>query len=289
MKRFYFVGAVVAMFLLNSCDQGGPETLDTAESPAETANEEVVEPYFKEERNGIILTEASDSPSFHDAALSLEKPDLSKNLNAGKNTFTFNVKNFELGSSTPGEEHRPCAVSEKGQHIHWILNNTPYTAHYEPVIEKELEPGKHLLLAFLSRSYHESIKNNTAYILKQLNVGENKDQEDYNLNAPHLFYSRPKGEYEGEDTKKLLVDFYLVNTNLSENGNRIQLTVNETSFILTKWVPYQLEGLPMGENTVRIQLVDKAGMPVAGPFNDSGDRKIILKPSADQASHTHSH
>ncbi|HET6245350.1 MAG: hypothetical protein H0V01_12540 [Bacteroidetes bacterium] len=287
MKRFYFLGAFAAMLILNSCTNNEPETLDTVKSPAETANQEIVEPYFRTEKDGIILTEAPDSPLFPNAKLSLKNPDLSKNLTQGKNTFGFEVKNFELGSPTPGEEHRECAVSKQGQHIHWILNNAPYTAHYEPTIEKELQPGKHLLLAFLSRSYHESIKNNTAYLLKQINVGATKDQQDYNLNGQHLFYSRPKGEYIGADTEKLLLDFYLVNTNISESGNKVSLTINGTTFLLTKWLPYQIQGLPMGENTVRIQLVDNAGLPVAGPFNDSGDRKIILKPAEQKAGHVH--
>ena len=286
MTKIYFFGAVAAMAFITSCDQQRPETLDTVKSPAETANNEGITPFFKTEKNGIIITEAPKSYAFLDARLSLEEPDLSKNLTPGKNTFVFKVENFDLSVQTPGADHRECANSKQGQHIHWILDNSPYTAHYEPRIEKELEPGKHLLVAFLSRSYHESIKNNKAYILKQVNVGDANDKPDFDLKAQHLFYSRPKGDYEGADTKKILLDFYLVNTSLADNGNKVRLTVNGTEFLLTRWIPYQIEGLPMGENIVRIQLVDNSGLPVTGPFNDSGDRKIILKPgSAEHAGH----
>jgi hypothetical protein len=277
MKKFSLVGVLTVLVFLGACGPDSPETLDTAESPAET-NFEEIDPFYSVEQNGIRVIEAPHSPNFPNAKISLEKPELNKNLNSGLNSFIFNVENFELGAQTADAEHRECANSAQGQHIHWILNNTPYTAHYEPKVEKTLENGKHLLLAFLSRSYHESLKKDNAYILKQINVGPTQPGNDFNLNDPHLFYSRPKGEYVGDDTHSILIDFYLVNTNISENGNKVRLIIDGTSFMLTKWVPYKVEGLTAGEHTFRLQLIDKAGMPVEGPFNDSGDRIITLKP-----------
>jgi hypothetical protein len=286
MKKFNLILPFAIAFFVVSCDNSNrPETLDTVESPAETANSDEVDAFFRSEQNGIILTEAPSSPAFNDARLSLEEPQNLDALNPGKNRFVFGVSGFELGAQTPGAEHRECANSEQGQHIHWILNNEPYTAHYEPTIEKELQPGKHLLLAFLSRSYHESLKHNSAYLVKQLNVGKTPKGNDFDLNAPMLFYSRPKGEYKGNDIEKLLVDFYPVNVNLSPNGNKVRLIIDGTEFLLTKWAPYRVEGLTPGQHTFRIQLVDNAGLPIAGPFNDSGDRVITLTAGEDHAHH----
>jgi hypothetical protein len=276
MKRIFVLGAAAMFIFAVSCRPGEPETQDTVKSPAETATDDVA-PFFDVTQQGIRVYEVTESFDFPNASISLDEPNLSQNLKSGKNTFLFDVDNFELGAQTPDAMHRECANSEQGQHIHWILNNAPYTAHYEPRVEKDMENGKHLLLAFLSRSYHESIKRNNAYLLKQINVGPTQPGGDFNLNEPHLFYSRPKGEYVGDDITPLLVDFYLVNTNLSEGGNKVRLIINGTDFLLTKWAPYKVEGLPPGEHTFRIQLIDNAGMPVAGPFNDSGDRKITLK------------
>jgi hypothetical protein len=287
MKNRFLFTVIAAGLLIAGCDSDRPETMDTVESPAESANVGQVDAFFRAEKNGIVIYEAPESPDFPNASINLKDPDTDKSLRPGKNRFFFEVDNFELGAQTPDAQHRECANSEQGQHIHWILNNEPYTAHYEPTIEKELKDGKHLLLAFLSRSYHESIKRNNAYTLKQLNVGDTRNAQDFDLNAPHLFYSRPKGEYEGNDTRVLLLDFYIVNTDISDGGNKVRVIIDgNTEFILTKWVPYKIEGLGEGEHTIRIQLIDNAGMPVQGPFNDSGERKVVLK-NVPASGHTH--
>jgi hypothetical protein len=39
-------------------------------------------------------------------------------------------------------------------------------------------------------------------------------------------------------------------------------------------VPYFIEGLQLGEHTVRLELVDPQGQLVPGPFNDSGERSF---------------
>jgi hypothetical protein len=283
-------GLIILMFLggLISCDPRSPETMDRVQSPAEVSDYDVVEPTVQFEKNGLVLSEAPSSFNYPDARISIETPDLSKNLNPGNVNFKFKVDNFELGTQTPGAEHRKCANSEEGQHIHYILNNEPYTAHYEPAVAKQLPEGKHLLLAFLSRSYHESIKTNSAYLLEQINVGNAAHIPDYNLKGQHLFYSRPKGDYEGEDIEHLLVDFYLVNTSISEKGNKVRLVIDgNTEFLLTRWVPYKVTGLSPGEHTFRIQLIDNAGLLVPGPFNDSGDRKITLKANGEAHHHHH--
>ena len=113
------------------------------------------------------------------------------------------------------------ANSAKGQHIHFIVNNGPYSAHYNDNFETKLNNKNNLILAFLSRSYHESVKNNDAFVLTQ--TGE---ENQIDLSSEFLFYSRPKGVYKGDDTKKLLFDFYLVNTDLSPNGNNVKLTLS---------------------------------------------------------------
>ena len=57
--------------------------------------------------------------------------------------------------------------------------------------------------------------------------GEN---QSYDLTNEFLFYSRPKGTYKGNDTKKLLLDFYLVNTDISPTGNKVKATINDVVF-----------------------------------------------------------
>ena len=270
LKTFVILFCAILFF---SCGNENKNTEETVEADVEVGQPEMM----AMEKNGIKIMELENSPEFPDAKLTLSEPSDLSNLKAGKNKFVFNVENYELGSMTHSSVADMAANSHQGQHIHWILNNEPYTAHYETVIEKDLPAGKHLLLSFLSRSYHESIKNNTAYVLTQLNVGNNLDQPDFNLNDAHLFYSRPKGEYTADEMQNLLLDFYLLNTDLSDKGKKVKVWIDGTEFIITKWKPYIVQGLQAGDHIFRIQLIDENNNPVQGPFNDSGDRKITLK------------
>lgn len=228
---------------------------------------------FIEEKGGIKLHIFNGSPDFPTAKLAMKQPDTKKVLPEGKIHFDFEVKNFELTKQTEDAPEKHCANSAQGQHIHHILNNSPYVAYYNPSFDTTLPAGHYVDLAFLSRSYHESIKHKSAYVLTQFDVAKKGKAVD--LNGSHLFYSRPKGEYKGADTKKVLLDFYLVNTELATDGNKVRLTVNGNEFMLTSWTSYALLGLPMGKNIIKLELMDKEGNLIPGPFN-SVEREITL-------------
>lgn len=213
------------------------------------------------------------SPAFADAGLEMTMPERGVSLAAGENKFNFNVTNYNLGEQSPGADgsniaSNGLANSGKGQHIHLILNNGPYSAHYEPGFEKVLKDGHYVCLAFLSRSWHESVKNESAFAVSQFVVGNPGEYKEADFKAPHMFYSRPKGTYYGAEKDKLLLDFFLVNTTLAADGNRVKATINGQEFTFTEWAPYVIEGLEYGEVTVRLQLLDKDNQQVPGPFND---------------------
>ena len=215
----------------------------------------------------IKLTKLEGSPPYLNAKISTASitPD-----NETEYVFSFDISNYELGAQTKNDIESQLANSAKGQHIHFIVNNGPYSAHYTNNFKKKLEKDNNVILAFLSRSYHESVKNPNAFILTQ--IGENK----IDLNKEFLFYSRPKGIYKGKDTEKLLLDFYLINTTISPNGNKVKATINDAEFIITEWAPYYLEGLPKGEVKIKLELISSDGKLVDSPFNPSV-RTVILE------------
>jgi hypothetical protein len=220
----------------------------------------------------ITITKFEESPEFTTSKLSLITDQKAENTN---NHFSFNVENYELGEQTPGAIENGLANSAKGQHIHMIVNNGPYSAHYTSDFSKDLNQESNLILFFLSRSFHESVKNSNAFSLIQINSDE-ENSESYDLNSEFLFYSRPKGIYKGNDTKKLLLDFYLVNTEISSNGNKVRVTINEKEFIIEEWTPYYIEGLPLGEVTVKLELINSNGELIDTPFNPV-ERKVTLQ------------
>jgi len=219
-----------------------------------------------EESKQITIHKVVGSPIYENSKLSL----IDERKIDDEFTFSFLVDDYELGIQTNKEFDYNLANSAKGQHIHFIVDNGPYSAHYTDNFSKKLEEGN-VVLAFLSRSYHESVKNNQAYVLTQIG-----DKNNIDISREFLFYSRPKGKYSGNDTKKLLLDFYLVNTNISSNGNKVRATINDVEFIIDDWSPYYIEGLPLGEVTIKLELIDSKGNLIETPFNPSL-RTVILE------------
>lgn len=231
-----------------------------------------------EETTSDISITPLESPAFDDAMLEMTAPkENAENISAGAVDFSYNVKNYELGAQTSDAANKNLANSDKGQHIHLILNNNPYSAHYEPNFTKDLEEGHYVALSFLSRSYHESVKTYGASNVRQFTVGrETQDNERVDLSAPHMFYSRPKGSYAGKDAERILLDFYLLNTDLSADGNKVRATINGQEFMIDKWQPYIIEGHKIEEMTVKLELLDANGELIPSPYNPV-ERTITLE------------
>ncbi|MEM6517048.1 MAG: hypothetical protein AAF688_12755 [Bacteroidota bacterium] len=223
----------------------------------------------------ITIEKLENSPAYETASLELQAPNTDETLTSGEAKFDFDIQNYELGAQTNSDNANLLANSGKGQHIHFILNNQPYSAHYEASFSKELPDGTHHLVAFLSRSYHESVKNDNSVVVKKVQVGQEETQE-LDMEAPTLIYSRPKGTYAGKDTENLLLDFFVLNTTLSEDGNKVRATINDEEFIISEWAPQVLKGLPKGEISVKLELIDAEGNLIEGPFN-SVTRTVTLK------------
>ena len=219
----------------------------------------------------VYLKKIEDSPAYEDSSLEIKEI-----VKSGeKYNFSFDINNYDLGIQTKKEFDYDLANSAKGQHIHFILNNGPYSAHYDQNFDYELPDGNNVVLAFLSRSYHESVKNSDAYVLTQIG-----DSNKINLESEFLFYSRPKGTYEGLDTEKLLLDFYLVNTKLSATGNKVKLTIKQGTFthqfLIESWDAYYIEGLDKGDVTIKLELINNEGDLIETPFNPSS-RTVVLE------------
>ncbi len=259
---------VLGLIILWSCG-GGTKTMQEPEQTNQTTDNT-----YDSLSALITLTKAPASPEYEEAVLTLVEP-YQDMADTGAVKFEFKVSNYELGVQTSDAAERGIANSAKGQHIHLIINNGPYSAHYTPNFEKNLEAGNYTILAFLSRSYHESVKGPATFATKQLTVG-NVPSEPFNFDAAHLFYSRPKGTYKGADTKKVMLDFFLLNTDLSPDGNKVRATINGKVFMIDEWAPYYIENAPIGDLKIKLELLNAAGEVIPGPYNVS-ERTVKLE------------
>lgn len=223
----------------------------------------------------ITLADVPASPEFPGASLAIASVKGEKNAtgDSTKVSFTFNVKNYELKSQTADAGSKVCNNSDKGQHIHFVLDNTPYVALYEPKHEVTVPiHTEHTLICFLSRSYHESVKSKGAAVVYQFKIDDKGalQVEKVAAKTPMLFYSRPKGDYVGKDIQNVLLDFYVWNATLGPDYKVKADVKNETtgaaaSFTLNEWKPKFIQGLGEGKCSVTLSLLDKNDQLVAGP------------------------
>lgn len=235
----------------------------------------------------VALAAVSASPEFPGATLTIKNVKADKaGKDSAKVTFNFDVKNYELKLQTTDNANKMCNNSDKGQHIHFILDNTPYKALYEPTNDVTLpNDGKeHYLVAFLSRSYHESIKSKGAAVVYHFKIDEKGNLKKLDdPKTPMLIYSRPKGDYVGKDTTNILLDFYVLNDSLSGGGHKVKAEISNAdksaqhlTATIDKWEPHFIQNLGTGKCKVILTLVDKDGKAVEGPMT-SATREFNLK------------
>jgi hypothetical protein len=205
----------------------------------------------------------------------------------------------------------------KGNHIHVILDNQPYEAYYElnePFELRNVIAGKHTLRVFPSRPWHESYKNDGAFQMVEFTVKgggdaakptttntgqtmannnssaatkparEGKDMASSSAGAldpakPLLTYSRPKGEYKGEDADPIMIDFWLIGAKLKGDGGeyRVRYIVDDDDAkYIDKWEPIWLSGWINGKHSVRLELIDKDGKPVDNGGYNTTTREITI-------------
>jgi hypothetical protein len=270
-KKIILPAAILMAASFTACQNTGSDTVTTTPGHDSIA---VTIP----NNDAITVNPVKDSPAFPDGKLAVKSI---KGEPAGpdsvKVNVEFDVQNYKLGDQTADAAGKGCNNSKQGQHIHFVLDNGPYAALYEPKHSVTLaKNSEHWLLTFLSRSYHEAVKTPSAYVLTHFSVDDKGTVTKMTVpKTPMLFYSRPKGNYIADDTKKVLLDWYLVNTTLSPEGNKVKASVNGKEFTLTDWTAYFIENAPMGDLKIKLELVDKDGKAIEGPYNVS-ERTVKL-------------
>ncbi len=179
-------------------------------------------------------------------------------------------------------------------HVHLILDNKPYKPVYDPkqpvklgdlAAGEALAEGQHVLVAFPSRANHESVKTKDALSVVEFYVGK-KGTPTVDLKKPMLVYSRPKGEYKGDQANHVLVDFQVVNDTLADGKDHVSIAVTGpgidkelTADVSKIGTPYYLDNLQDGTYTVKLTLLGADKAPIAGPWNAT-TRQITINHEA---------
>lgn len=254
MMRFKTFSLIILtlFFACNTNNSNKKETSDEASSSKEnTQTSLIIEQKADSDiatfsADGITLTEIKPTKNNKESVLTLTNISFKE----GINLLQFSIEN------------------NQNYNITTIQNNYTIATHSNTKIEQEFLSGNNVFLAFLSDENNLGIKTNNATLLKNIVLN---DEVLFDEKQAHLFYYLPQNNIA-------ILDFCLVNTSLSENGNKIKVTFNgTTSIIVDKWASYKIDGLTQNKNTIRIELIDKIGKLIPGPFNDSGERSFTLK------------
>ena len=170
-------------------------------------------------------------------------------------------------------------LTPDGNHIHVIVDNEPYIAvrdtskpiDLRALVEKELghdlAEGTHVLRAFPGRGHHESVKDTGAFDVKMFHFKKKTPDFKFDVKAPLLTYSRPKGCVDLG--ARVLLDFYTSNIKLGADQARVHYTIDDVAGDITGWTPHYIENLPEGEHRIELALQDASGAAVPGPYNDT--------------------
>lgn len=259
---------ILVVLVSLGCKQDKGDVVEETDSATDSQNKEPK----------VTIEVGERSPAFPGAKArftSLEDGDVLDDNNV---SVVVEVENYELGIQTDTSRAKEIANSAKGQHVHIILDNDPYFADYEAGVPFDigvLDEGPHTLIVFPSRSYHESVKTRGLVDIVNFYVGKKEGEFMLDKSKPQIIYSRPKGKYEGKDAEKIMLDFYIINIKPSD-GYQVKYTIRknepdavEHSITIKEWKPAFVTGLTSGEYIITLQLLDKDGNLVEGPFNNT--------------------
>lgn len=244
-----------------SADEMGLASADEGTTDAEPAQEEAPPaPPPPMVVQGVTTAIEGETPS-----LRVTAPRAGQTIRSGPVMVRFTLQHWELASPA-------------GPHVHVIVDNEPYIAvrATEPFdlaalvqanLGHPLAEGTHVLRMFPSRGQHESVKDPGAFAVVVFHYGHATPDFAFDPTAPLLTFSRPKGC--NPMGSHVLLDFFVANAQLGPDGYRVRYTLDGTSGLITSWEPHWLENLGEGEHTIRLELLDMAGNPVPGMFNDT--------------------
>lgn len=226
----------------------------------------------------------TNSPQSDSAELVILSPTEGQEFCEGDSIFaSVSVSGLAIGAQTHGAEMTGLANSTRGQYVCVILDQGPCIPSFtsgQLLYVGIATPGPHTISAFACRSWHESVKSPNSFKSVNFYVADTSDvpdqEQELPTGAPRLILNRPEGEYAGNDANTILIDFFLSGATSGDGASRVRLTVDAASSVLNEWVPHIISGLPPGEHTIRLELLQADGSGAIGRPTVA-EKRIVIK------------
>lgn len=238
----------------------------------------------------VVPVEASPEPD--SAAVHIVFPKEGEIKSENPVRVQIRVEGFPIGYNSDFQRDKEVRNDKQGQTLHLFVDDRPYFEINEPIedvtnseeidldqlfitkLPFKLDPGIHILRVIPVRSFGESLKGDECFAASYFYMKDKKGKAP-DLKRPYLTYNEPEGVFSTE--KPILLDFYISNTQLSQDGYKVRLTLDGSDKrILTSWTPYYIYGLKKGDHTLKLELLDPEGRVIPSLFNDT-QRTITVK------------
>ncbi len=180
------------------------------------------------------------------------------------------VVHFQLAGAT---------IAPVSCNIHWVLDDGPFQVQFDathPHVFRNVAPGTHTIRVFVANRLHEAIPG--YFDMVTFHVMHADDENRPTAGLPLLTYNLPQSEYRGIDAADVALNFIVTGGGLCPTGEfQVNAFVDGKRFIFHDTNTFHLKGLRPGVHKVRLELVDRFGRLIGGPFN-SAERTILLSP-----------
>lgn len=246
-----------------------------------------------EQKGGIRVVRMKPTPEPDEVEVRIAFPEQGEVKTENPVKTQLRLEAFGLGFDTPDPRAREIRDNEQGQAVHIIIDGKhhldineaiddiaenqeiDFDQTLEATIPYNLTKGIHVLRAFPVRSYGECLKGPSCFDATYFYFGTAGNKPSIDLSKPYLTYNSPEGEYKS--SQPILLDFYVTNTQLSQDGYKVRLTIDGSDKrILTEWVPYYIYGLKKGSHTIKLELLSPQG-GVLPPLFDDLHQTIVVK------------
>ena len=231
----------------------------------------------------VVAVEPSQQPDY--VKLTIALPKVGK-VEKNPVWIQTRLRGYTLGNVSPLPRRNEIATAAEVQSLHIVVDDMPYFVFdglsIDPLQEKgdydealykfkipfRLSPGLHVLRIFPSRSFGEGLNRKGNFVSSYFYVDQKKGSASF-LQDPYLTYNEPTGIIKAKGTKPLLLDFYVHNCELSKDGYKVEVNIDDSfKQELVRETPYYIYGLRLGHHRIRLRLLDQNSEYVKGPFND---------------------
>ena len=178
-------------------------------------------------------------------------------------------------------------TGQSWQGFELVINDGEPERFYESQIDyklpvKKLRKGANLLKAYLVRSWGESLKNKEAFAYVPF-FYDGGGLSWVAPGRPIVTILSPRGEYKGEDAKKILFDFVVHTAGEKQKNWKVHYNLNGSKLELSAGKAYYFYELVPGEYDLKVEAVNSRGIPLGQEVSRSSTSfKILAAPKVEK-------